>query len=249
MARRLLLTSALTLAMLCLAWGQQQPADPSSSSSSQQQPAADSTSQPQDQSSDKQDTDKKKDGRLKRTLKRGKPDCILTWCRSEEASAADKGQKEDSQAPPQVPKSQPIPRSDRDSEGTSSSRDTQIDLTPPANDASHPGSPASDVSEFHPWDPHRAAKDVEVGDFYFKRGNFHAAESRYREALQFKPNDAVATFRLAEALDRQHRVDEAVQSYQAYLKILPSGDYAKQAQEAIERLSQPAAEPKNSGKR
>src|SRR5690242_11226666 len=66
------------------------------------------------------------------------------------------------------------------SEGQSSSKDTQIDLTPPPDDTNaHPSSPeilsdaggtsgSGDVNEMHPWDPHKSAKDVEVGDFYFK---------------------------------------------------------------------------------
>ena len=61
---------------------------------------------------------------------------------------------------------------------------------------------ASDVQEMHPWDPHKAAKDVEVGDFYFKRKNYHAALERYKEALIYKPNDALANFRLAECLEK-----------------------------------------------
>src|SRR5215469_12238427 len=59
-------------------------------------------------------------------------------------------------------------------EETSSSKDTRIDLSPPADDAKkHPDSGAAvvdagadddtGVSEMHPWDPHKAAKDVEVG--------------------------------------------------------------------------------------
>ena len=42
------------------------------------------------------------------------------------------------------------------------------------------------MSEFHPWNPHKAAKDIEVGDYYFKRKNYRAAEDRYREALFYK---------------------------------------------------------------
>ena len=47
------------------------------------------------------------------------------------------------------------------------------------------GAPGNgDVSEFHPWNPHKAAKDIEVGDYYFKeRKNYRAAADRYREAL------------------------------------------------------------------
>ena len=143
-----------------------------------------------------------------------------------------------------------------DEPGESSSKDTQIDLSPPADDAkAHPqssevlmdmeGTPGNgDVSEFHPWDPHKAAKDIEVGDFYFKRKNYRAAEDRYREALFYKDNDAVATFRLAVCLEKMDQPDEARKEYESYLKILPHGPQAEEAQKAIERLKGTAANAK-----
>src|SRR5207245_3579253 len=102
-----------------------------------------------------------------------------------------------------------------------------VDIRPPKDDSkTHPFSDSAvaeaggDVQEFHPWDPHRAAKDVEVGDFYFKRKNYHAAESRYREALIYKSNDAMATFGLAQCLDKQGKADEAREKYESYLRVL-----------------------------
>ena len=133
-------------------------------------------------------------------------------------------------------------------DGASSSKDNTIDLSPPPGDAqAHPQSADilmdaeasegnSDVREFHPWDPHKAAKDVEVGDFYFKRKNYRAAEDRYREALLYKDNDALATIRLAICLDKMDRPDEALKEYQSYLKILPHGPQAEDATKAIARL-------------
>src|SRR5512146_853758 len=79
------------------------------------------------------------------------------------------------------------PRSRKGNDEESSSNDTKIDLSPPADDSKHPGANArSDVNEFHVYDPHKAEKDVEVGDFYFKRKNYPAAISRYRSALNWK---------------------------------------------------------------
>ncbi len=92
------------------------------------------------------------------------------------------------------------------------------------------------VTEFHTWDPHKAAKDIEVGDFYFKRKNYRAAEERYRDALHYKENDAVATIRLAVSLEKLGILDDARLEYESYLKILPHGPEADQAQKAIERL-------------
>jgi len=141
------------------------------------------------------------------------------------------------------------PRSDRNKEaGESSSRDTRIDISPPANDGKdHPGSAAEaeaakakdsdgDVQEFHPWDPHKAAKDVEVGDFYFKRKNYRAALDRYKDALVYKDNDAMANLRLGETYEKLKQPDQAIPHYEAYLKILPHGPFSEEAQKALDRL-------------
>jgi len=128
----------------------------------------------------------------------------------------------------------------------SSSKDTRIDLSDPKGDAkNHPQSAAtvseaedsaSDVKELHPWDPHKALKDVEVGDFYFKRKNYRAALDRYKEALVYKPNDAIANFRLAECAEKLNNPTDAVVHYQEYLKILPHGPFASDAEKALVRL-------------
>lgn len=144
-----------------------------------------------------------------------------------------------------------------DEPGQSSSKDTQIDLSPPPDDAkTHPQSSEAvrnaegpDLTDEgsgagHPWDPHRAAKDIEVGDYYFKRKNYKAAEDRYREALYYKDNDAVATYQLALCLEKLGRPDEARQEYESYLQILPHGPEAESSQKAIERLKAPTASPK-----
>ena len=139
--------------------------------------------------------------------------------------------------------------------GDSSSKETQIDISPPPNDAKeHPqsGSALTDEGssanggpmEFHPFDPHKAAKDIEVGDYYFKRKNYGGAESRYREALVYKENDAVATYKLAICLEKLNRPDEALTEYENYLKILPNGPEAGEAKKAIDRLKTPNASAK-----
>lgn len=183
--------------------------------------------------------------------------------------APSNSQKSDSagtpSAPPQPnPKLAP-PRSDSvnadsldNGPGESSSKDTQIDLTPPPDDAkNHPHSPDGlssdvlkdegsngDVGEVHPWDPHRAGKDIEVGDFYFKKKNYKAAEDRYREALFYKDNDAIATYRLAICLEKLDRPDEAVEEFENYLQILPHGPQAADARKAIDRLKAASASVK-----
>src|SRR5208337_3352382 len=97
----------------------------------------------------------------------------------------------DKSAPPPQDNRKAPPRSDNVPAGESSSKQSRIDVSPPANDAkTHPEADLTDtgVDEFTPWNPMKAMKDVEVGDFYYKKENYSAAISRYREALEFKPH-------------------------------------------------------------
>jgi len=157
---------------------------------------------------------------------------------SSDNSSSDKSSSDKSGAP------------DSDAE-PSSSRDTRIDLTPPKDDAKdHPESKSavadlepsekpdtSGVQEFHPWNPMKAIKDLEVGDFYFKRKNYKAALERYKEALYYKDGDAVANFRVAECEEKIGDKTEAKKYYEQYLKILPDGPRAKEARGSLDRLA------------
>src|SRR5436305_12084871 len=119
--------------------------------------------------------------------------------------------------------------------GESSSKDAQINL-----ETNRPAAPvdagSDDVQEMYPFDPHKAAKDVEVGNFYLKRKNYRAALERFNEALLYKPKDAEATVGLAETQEKLGLFTPAYLNYRAYLQLLPSGPVAKEAQEAVTRL-------------
>lgn len=142
----------------------------------------------------------------------------------------------------QTPSNTAPPRSDDDSGNVSSSNQTRIDLSPPKEDQlAHPDE-SSGIMEVHEWNPLRAMKDIEVGDFYYNEGNYKAALSRYREALQYKPRDAAATFKLAQALEKDKEFEEARVRYQEYLTILKDGPRAKDAQKALERLNKRSSE-------
>ena len=93
------------------------------------------------------------------------------------------------------------------------------------------------MQEFHPWNPLKAVKDIEVGDFYFKRKNYKAALGRYKDALYYKDGDAIATFRLAECQEKLGDKAEAKKDYEQYLKVLPEGPLAKDARASLNRLA------------
>ncbi len=139
---------------------------------------------------------------------------------------------------------------DNEDADESSSFESRTDISPPKEDAkSHPNSksaieelelaPPTDttgVQEFHPWNPLKSSKDVQVGDYYFRRKNYRAALDRYKEALYYKENDAVATFRLAVCQEKVGDKNGARESFERYLKILPQGPSAKEARASLEKL-------------
>ena len=95
--------------------------------------------------------------------------------------------------PSQPPQAEPA----SPQQGESSSRDSQADF----NAAPHANEPPpianKDEGTFLPYNPHKAAKDVEVGNYYLRQKNYRAALERFNDALLNKPDDADATFGLA----------------------------------------------------
>lgn len=114
---------------------------------------------------------------------------------------------------------------------------------------SQPPAPKSQPAAAPKDDP-EFAKDIDVGDFYLtEKKNYKGAELRFRDALEHKPNDPTATFKLAQALEGLKAADEARDTYAAYLKLEPNGPFAVQAKKALDRLqANSAAQAPNKSK-
>src|SRR5690348_6819884 len=117
-------------------------------------------------------------------------------------------------------------------EGQSSSKDSQIDF----NAGPSPSAPENPASENVNYDPHRAAKDLEVGNYYLKQKNYRAALERFHDALLYKPDDAEATYGLAVTQERMDLFSLAYNNYSKYLELLPEGPRAKEAEEGRARM-------------
>jgi Tfp pilus assembly protein PilF len=116
--------------------------------------------------------------------------------------------------------------------GESSSKDSQIDL----NAGPDSSSPAPVTASAYPFDPHRAEKDVEVGNYYLKLKNYRAALDRFHDALLYKPKDAEATYGLALTQEKLELFLQSYQNYKEYLELLPEGPTAKESKEGMARL-------------
>lgn len=103
--------------------------------------------------------------------------------------------------------------------------------TPPA--LQNPPAQAEEGIEF---DPLKAEKNLQVGQYYLRKGNYDAAIDRLKDALKYKSNFAAPHLYLGQAYEKKGRAEEALKHYKRYLEILPLAQDAKKVQKRIEKL-------------
>src|SRR5271166_3855727 len=87
-----------------------------------------------------------------------------------------------------------------------------------------------------------ARNQMIVGDYYYKRANFRAAESRFAELLQKYPETPIAPdalFELGISLEKEGKRYSAAQAFAAVKKHFPNSNYSKRAQAELTRLHEP----------
>jgi tetratricopeptide (TPR) repeat protein len=131
----------------------------------------------------------------------------------------------------------------QDSQGESSSAAPKP-LPPSRPDSSHAKSsnkkpkdtPTNSATDQPTWDPLRAEKDLEVGQFYLKKGDLDAAIDRFQDAAAAKPGFAIPYRYLGEAQEKKGDKREALKSYRRYLDLYPHAEDAKKVQKKIDKL-------------
>ena len=86
------------------------------------------------------------------------------------------------------------------------------------------------------WDPLRAEKDLEVGQYYMKRGDIDAAIDRFEDAILAKPGYALPYRYLGDAQEKQGHKQQAIKSYTKYLDLYPHAEDAAKIHKRIEKL-------------
>jgi outer membrane protein assembly factor BamD len=87
-----------------------------------------------------------------------------------------------------------------------------------------------------------ARNSLVVGNYYYKRANFRAAESRFAELMQRYPESPVAPdalFELGISLEKEGKKFSAAQAFAAVIKHFPDSGYAKKAKAEMAKLHQP----------
>ena len=105
---------------------------------------------------------------------------------------------------------------------------------------------ATESAEDQPkWDPQRAEKDIEVGQYYMKKGDVDAAIDRFTDATVAKPGYAVPFKYLGEAQEKKGLKKPAAKSYQRYLDLYPKAEDAEKIRKRIEKLYKEAEKDKS----
>ena len=86
------------------------------------------------------------------------------------------------------------------------------------------------------WDPLRAEKDLEVGQYYMKKGDLDAAIDRFQDATLAKPGYAIPFRFLGEAQQKKGLKKQAIKSYQLYLDLFPHAEDGDKVRKKIEKL-------------
>jgi tetratricopeptide (TPR) repeat protein len=86
------------------------------------------------------------------------------------------------------------------------------------------------------WDPLRAEKDLEVGQYYMRKGDVDAAMDRFQDATLAKPGYAVPFRFLGEAQEKKGLKKPAIKSYQRYLELYPRAEDGEKIRKKIEKL-------------
>jgi len=122
----------------------------------------------------------------------------------------------------------------------------------PPNDGMKPKSPAKqkkdtatkNAPDQPAWDPLRAEKDLEVGQYYMKKGDLDAAIDRFQDATAAKPGYAVPFKYLGEAQEKKGLKKQAIKSYQRYLDLYPHAEDGDKVRKRIEKLWKEVAKEK-----
>ena len=99
-----------------------------------------------------------------------------------------------------------------------------------------PDSATQNAPDQPAWDPLRAEKDLEVGQYYMRKGDIDAAIDRFQDATTAKPGYAIPFRYLGEAQEKKGLRKQAIASYSRYLDLYPHAEDGDKIRKKIDKL-------------
>jgi tetratricopeptide (TPR) repeat protein len=100
--------------------------------------------------------------------------------------------------------------------GQANTKSTPNEQAPPEEDTEA----VPEVKEYS-FNPLQAEKEVRIGNFYFKKGSYKAAASRFQEAVKWNPGSAEGYLRLGDAEEKLADQKAAREAYSKFLDLAP----------------------------
>jgi tetratricopeptide (TPR) repeat protein len=121
-------------------------------------------------------------------------------------------------------------------ESSSKPRDAPTAPPPKSPSKQKKGTATQNAPDQPAWDPLRAEKDLEVGQYYLKKRDLDAAIDRFQDAIAAKPGYAIPFRYLAEAQEKKGLKKQAIKSYQRYLDLYPHAEDGEKVRKKIDKL-------------
>jgi tetratricopeptide (TPR) repeat protein len=86
------------------------------------------------------------------------------------------------------------------------------------------------------FNPLQAEKELQVGEFYLKKGSYGAAIKRFTEATKWNPTLADAYLKLGEAAEKYKDVKAAKEAYAKYLELAPDAKGAPAVRKKLQKM-------------
>ena len=131
----------------------------------------------------------------------------------------------------------PLRAQDPAPESSSKPAEEPAPKKPDKPDKKHKSDTATQNAPDQPsWDPLRAEKDIEVGQYYMRKGDVDAAIDRFQDATTAKPGYAVPFRYLGEAQEKKGLKKQAIASYSRYLDLYPHAEDGDKIRKKIDKL-------------
>jgi tetratricopeptide (TPR) repeat protein len=106
---------------------------------------------------------------------------------------------------------------------------------PPDEKELPPEEDKAKVQQQYSFNPLQSKKEVAVGEFYFKKGDFKAAAGRFREATKWNDGNADAWLRLGDAEDKMKDSKAAHEAWEKYLQLAPDAKNAAEVRKKLQK--------------
>lgn len=86
------------------------------------------------------------------------------------------------------------------------------------------------------FNPLQAMKEIQAGNYYYKKGSYLAAAGRFRNATKFNEGNAEAWLKLGEASEKLKDRKSAREAYSKYLEVASDAKNASEIRKKVEKL-------------